>query len=107
MKTTLLFLVILCTAVAFAQTASVLPSQPQMLRMTEHPLHADNTPLATEHSLVGGGPSTYTFAHGERPLWEFGSMSAPPIPLGDVARAFRKEKQSAKKAEIVLEKQGS
>jgi hypothetical protein len=30
-----------------------------------------------------------------------------PAPRGDVARAFRKEKMTARKAEKVLEKQGS
>ncbi len=30
-----------------------------------------------------------------------------PTPLGDVARAYRREKLAAKKAEIVFEKQGS
>jgi len=30
-----------------------------------------------------------------------------PAPLGDAARAYRKEKMAAKKAETVLEKQGS
>jgi hypothetical protein len=39
-------------------------------------------------------------------LWEFGPVSQP-TPLGDVARAYRKEKSVAKKAELVLEKQGS
>ncbi len=61
--------------------------------------------MAIETSLVGGG--TYTYAQGERPLWEFGSPLPEPTPLGDIARANRKEKQAAKKAEIVLEKQGS
>lgn len=60
--------------------------------------------MAREHSLVGGG--TYSYAQGERPLWEFGPVSEPR-PLGDIARELRKEKQSAKKAEIVFEKQGS
>jgi hypothetical protein len=60
--------------------------------------------MATESPLVGGG--SYTYAQGERPLWEFGPVSEP-TPLGDVARAYRKEKLAAKKAEIVFEKQGS
>jgi hypothetical protein len=72
-----------------------------------NPMHAETRPLATEHPLVGGGPSTYTIAQGERPLWEFGPISEPTRPLGDIAREYRKEKQSAKKAEVVLEKQGS
>ena len=62
--------------------------------------------MATEHSLVGGGASTYSYAQGERPLWEFGEIKEQ-IPLGDVARSVRKEKLSAKKAEIIFEKQGS
>jgi hypothetical protein len=62
--------------------------------------------MASEHALVGGGPGTYSYAQGERPLWEFGPVSVP-VPLGDVARAVRKEKLTAKKAEIVFEKQGS
>jgi hypothetical protein len=61
--------------------------------------------LAAEHPLVGG-TDTYSYAQGERPLWEFGPISQP-VPLGDVARAFRREKLDAKKAQVVLEKQGS
>jgi hypothetical protein len=108
MKTTILVLLILCAATAFGQTsAAVLSNQPQVIRMVDHPMQADLHPMATEHSLIGGGPSTYTYAQGERPLWEFGPVSAPPMPLGDVARAYRKEKETARKAEFVFEKQGS
>jgi len=105
MKITLFALVVLCATGAFGQ--SVLSSQPQIIEPPSHPQHADAHALATETSLVGGG--TYTYAKGERPLWEFGSPQPQPTltPLGDVARSYRKEKQSAKKAEIVLEKQGS
>lgn len=108
MKTVLLILMIVFASVAWGQTsAAVLSSQPQVIRMTEHPMHAEATPMAREQSLFGGGPDTYTFAHGERPLWEFGPVSAPERPLGDVARDCRKQKQSVRKAEITLEKQGS
>lgn len=62
--------------------------------------------MASESSIIGGSPNTYTYAQGERPLWEFGPVTQP-TPLGDVARAYRKEKVTARKAEIVLEKQGS
>jgi hypothetical protein len=108
MKITLfvLFVFISCTAAAFGQGgASVLSNQPQIVQSPSHPLHAEIHPMATESPLVGGG--SYTYAEGERPLWEFGPVSAPPTPLGDVARAYRKEKLAAKKAEIVFEKQGS
>jgi len=106
MKTTLLVLFILCTAAAFGQVGvSVLSNQPQVIEPTSHPQHADLHAMASEVPLVGGG--TYTYAQGEVPLWEFGSPYPEPAPLGDVARANRKVKQSAKKAEFVLEKQGS
>ena len=108
MKTILLILMILFAGVAWSQTsAGALSSQPQVLRMTEHPMHAEAIPMAREQSLLGGGPDTYTVAHGERPLWEFGPVSAPERPLGDIARDVRKEKRSAKKAEVTFEKQGS
>lgn len=106
MKTTIFILFILCAAAAFAQTAPVLPNQVQVIQMPEHPAHAELHDMAQERPLVGGSPSAYTYAQGERPLWEFGPVSQP-VPLGDVARAYRKEKMAARKAEIVFEKQGS
>lgn len=97
------FLMILGSA---ASGQSVLSNVPQVPRIADHPMHADVQAMATEHPIVGGGETTS--AHGERPLWEFGPVSDfQPIPLGDVARAFRKEKHAVRKAEIVLEKQGS
>jgi hypothetical protein len=99
------FFVALGTTTALAQGGAVLSNQPQVIEPSSHPQHADIHDLATEQSLVGGGSVTY--AHGERPLWEFGSPYPEPAPLGDVARAYRKEKMTAKKAEKVLEKQGS
>ena len=105
MKITLFALLILCTAAAFGQTAGVISSQPSMVSIPEHIQHADHHDMAQEHPLVGG--ESYTYAQGERPLWEFGPMVPPPTPLGDVARSVRKEKLAARKAEIVFEKQGS
>jgi len=109
MKITIIVLFILCaglwTGSAFGQAGvSTLSNQPQVLESPSHPQHAEIHSMATETPLVGGGG--YSYAQGERPLWEFGPVSEP-TPLGDVARAFRMEKQSAKKAEFVLEKQGS
>jgi hypothetical protein len=100
-------LFILCTAAAFSQNAPVLSNTASILTLPDHPEHAELHSMASERPLVGGASDTYTYAQGERPLWEFGPVSAPPTPLGDVARAFRKEKLAAKKAEKVLEKQGS
>lgn len=105
MKITLTaLLILLFSAVAFGQNGSVLQSQPYPVVIPDHPLHAAQGSMAREDYLVGGG--TYSFAEGERPLWEFGPVSEP-VPLGDVARAFRKEKVNAKKSAIVFEKQGS
>jgi hypothetical protein len=106
MKITLFVLfIILCTSAAFGRVGvATLSNQPQVVQSPSHPLHAETHAMAAESPLVGGGG--YTYAQGERPLWEFGPVSVP-TPLGDVARAYRKEKLAAKKAEIVLEKQGS
>ena len=107
MKTTILILMILFAATAFGQTGvAVLSNQPLILHMPEHPLHAENHSLSRETPLVGGGEGSVSYAHGERPLWEFGPIS-DPVPLGDIARQVRKEKLNAKKAEFVYEKQGS
>jgi hypothetical protein len=107
MKTTFVVFFVLFATAAFAQTAPVLPSQVQMVVMPEHPQHAEQHDMAAERPLVGGGG--YSYAQGERPLWEFGPVSPPPVPLGDIARAYRKEKEQARapKAGVVFEKQGS
>ena len=106
MKTTLFVLFVLGAAAALAQNASVLPNQVQMVQMPDHPQHAEQRAMACERSLLGAGAETYTTARGERPLWEFGSVSKQPS-LGEIARAYRKGKVTAKKAGRVFEKQGS
>ena len=107
MKTPLIAAVILCSAAAFGQAgASTLSSQVTPLQMAEHPQHASYSEMARENPIVGGGYETYSYERGERPLWEFGPASQP-VPLGDVARAYRKDRVSTKRAEKVLEKQGS
>lgn len=70
----------------------------------DHPDQASMHDMGSERSLIGGGGSTY--AQGERPLWEFGHP-VEPKPLGDVAREFRQQKLTAKKAEFIFEKDGS
>lgn len=105
MKTLLSVCVILCSAAAFGQVASSIPNQAVPLQIVDHPQHASYARMACESPLVGSS-DTYNYAQGERPLWEFGPVSEP-IPLGDVARANRKEKLISKKAALTLEKQGS
>ena len=107
MKTLLVTAVILCSAAAFGQVgASALSNQVSPLQMNDHPEHASYTRMSTGTPLVGAASDTYDYARGERPLWEFGPVSEP-VPLGDVARAFRKQKLTAKKADRIFEKQGS
>ena len=108
MKITIFTLFILVAATAaFGQNGASISSEAHMTVIPDHPEHADRHDLADEHALVGGG--CVTSAHGERPLSELGSPLPEPEPLGDVARAVRKEKEklAVKKAEVVFEKQGS
>jgi hypothetical protein len=105
MKTTFVILIVLCAGAAFGQTAALISNQQSIISIPDHPQQAQQHAMAIEHPLVGGS-DTYSYAKGERPLWEFGPVSEP-VPLGDVARANRREKLAAKKAQIVLEKQGS
>ena len=90
MKTTIFVLALalcfLCATAAFGQTASVLTNNPQQLVVPDHPLHASEHAMAQESSLLGS--SAYSYAQGERPLWEFGSVKQE-VSLGEVARAYR------------------
>lgn len=72
--------------------------------MQEHPQHASQHPMASEQSLFNDG--AVTTAHGERPLWEFGSDKVER-PLGDVAREYRALAfYGSDKARIHWEQQG-
>jgi hypothetical protein len=106
MKTIILGALLLCTAAAFGQASTGGAVHVQPLQFDNNPQHAQRVPMAAEQPLVGAGGDTYSYAQGERPLWEFGPVSQP-IPLGDVARAYRKQKETARKAQFVFEKQGS
>lgn len=106
MKTILTISILFCAAAAFGQAGGVISSQPQVIQVPGHPEHAAPHAMAEEQSLVGGMAANTLSAHGERPLWEFGPVKEEPS-LGDVARAYRKERETGKKAEIVFEKQGS
>ena len=97
------FLLALCMGVsagAAGQTASSysLGGEAQMLVMPEHPQHASQTALAPEQDLRER--STYIYAQGERPAWEF--MPPPPfVPIAVLARTFRDEHSKAKKAVVI------
>ena len=102
MKITLFLLLLICATAALGQTATVLqgPVQQQPLQFVDHPLHASQHDLAQPQNILEH--SDYAYAQGEQPLWQFG-VAHEPVPLGDVARAYRKQR-AAKKAQVVLVK---
>lgn len=70
-----------------------------------NPQHASQHDMATEQSLYG--TNNVTTAHGERPLWEFGSDRVER-PLGDVAREYRQQwLYGTEKSRIRWEQQGT
>ena len=97
-----LFLLAVCVLGAVGASGQTIGSyflsgQPQMLVMPEHPQHATQTPLAQEQDLRE--QSTYIYAQGERPVWEF--MPAPSfVPIADVARTLRNQHAKATKAVV-------
>lgn len=85
---------------AFAQSVgggSALSNEPQMLVMPSHQSHASETGLSAGKSLLTGSGSVS--AKGERPLWEV-APNVVPVPLGDSARALKKEHAEARKAQV-------
>jgi hypothetical protein len=102
MKTTIFALFFLCaTMAAVGQTASVQSNNPQPIYMPDdRPQHASEHSMATESSLLSSG--TISYAKGEVPLAELASPMYH-TPLGDIARAYRKEHASLPKAAKVTE----
>ena len=95
------FLCLLFVTSASAQNVPVLNNNSTPLQMVEHPEHASVHSMQAESSLVSG--TGYSYAQGEQPLWQFGS-DKQEIPLGDVARAQRKQHAGDRKAVMALEK---
>jgi len=106
MKTaiTLAVFFLVLSAGAFAQNAGYISAQAAPTRFMENPLHASPHEMAPEQTLLGSaGTSPYHFAEGEQPVWQFGEIK-PTQPLGDIARAYRKEHMTiTKRAEFVWE----
>ena len=75
-----------------------LVNEPQMVTFSSHANHATQQNMSAEQSLLER--SSVVYAQGERPLWEVAPKSQP-TPLGDVARALRKEHEAVKKADII------
>ena len=101
MKTFFLWVVCgLCATSAMAQVGGAMTSAPTTspFAVTGHIQRASQTAMASTQNVIGHY-STMS-AKGERPLWEF--MSVPTeVPLGDVAREVRKQREDAKKSAVV------
>jgi hypothetical protein len=82
-------------------SAAVLSNTPQPLTMQDHVQHATQHAMAQESSLLNN--FTYTYAKGEVPLAEVGSLPYE-VPLGDIARSYRQEHKNAPKAVVKFEK---
>jgi hypothetical protein len=97
MKATIFALCFLCvTAAAFGQNASVTMNNPQPISMPDdRPQHAVEHAMAPESSLLTSG--SISWAKGEVPLAELASPMYH-TPLGDIARAYRKEHATLPKA---------
>jgi hypothetical protein len=95
------FLCFLCATTAFAQYAPVLSNVPAPIQMQDHPQHASEHAMALESSLLSSN-SPYSSEHGEVPLADLASPMYH-TPLGDIARANKKEHTTAPKAIMVLE----
>jgi hypothetical protein len=101
MKTTLFLLCFLSATLSFGQNSvAITPfvNEPQMVSFFSHPNHAMQQNMSQEQNLLER--SNVVYAQGERPLWEVAPKSYT-TPLGDVARALRKEHEAVKKADII------
>lgn len=101
MKTSLFVLCFLYAATAFGQSAvggSALSAQTSVLEFPSHVETASQHAMGSEQNLLEN--AGYTWAQGERPLWEV-SPASHATPLGDSARTLRKEHTAIKKAEVV------
>jgi hypothetical protein len=101
MKISLVLFCFLCATTALGQSVSggsALSAEPQVLQFPSHPARAMQQAMGERENILES--STIVSARGERPLWEV-APKRHEVPLGDVARMFRKEHATAKKAVIV------
>jgi hypothetical protein len=97
MKTIIFALCFLCTTAAFGQASATVSARPQPLSFEYNPQHAMRPAGAEPQNLFDSNASTYTYGQGERPLWEVAEKKVE-VPLGDSARALRKEHEVVQKA---------
>jgi len=105
MKMTLLTLFTFCflsSGAALAQlSGGYISSEARPVHVPSHEQHAYEGTLRPQQNLYVRTASS--IGQGERPLWEFAQPSKE-MPLGDVARLFREQHATVKKAVRVLEK---
>jgi hypothetical protein len=94
-------LCLLCTGSAFGQNAPVLANTPAMVVIPDHPMRASQHNMGEYDNLLGH--DAYTYVHGDQPLSDF-VTEKHETPLGDIARAYRKDHVADKKATIVMDK---
>ena len=101
MKATLFAICFLFGTTAFGQSiyGGSLNSQPVVYQFPEHIQRAAYTDMGREENLLT--KSGFTYARGERPLWEVMSDSSYSVPLGDIARELKQEHAADKKSTIV------
>lgn len=100
MKLNLLGSFLLFASLTWGQSGvPVLNGQPQPLRLAGNSQRASAAPMGEQQSLLSSG--TYSSGKGERPIWEVAPSCS--TPLGDTARALRKQHETAKKAIFIRE----
>src|SRR5579864_1988815 len=103
MKTTLFVLCLFAATAAFGQATGSTGSatMSSTVQMANHAEHASQHALAQEENLMEH--SNVYFGQGEIPLWEAqGPSKVHPVPLGDIARMYRRDHELVKKADIVV-----
>ena len=105
MKTAFFAICFLFATSAFAQNSlgggSHMSSQPIVYEFESHTAKADFKSMGQEENLLSP-PSSFTAAQGERPLWEV-APKIDAVPLGDVARVYKKEHAATPKSTMVWE----
>jgi hypothetical protein len=91
-------LCLLCATAAFGQT--YVNSDAHATEFSSHVEHASQQGMARSQNVME--QSSTFHGQGQRPLWEV-QPAARTIPLGDIARAVRKELAAAKRSTIVWE----
>jgi len=104
MKTTIFVLCFLGATAAFGQGShggSALSAEPMVFQFRSHAKRASHQGLGMWQDLLE--PSKIQYARGEQPVWQY-MPEKQEMPLGDVARMYREEHLTAKKASKVVEK---